>query len=147
MLEYFFDYDDGDFIMGISDNTAMDSDGNLMVRMCDNMMMDMERGSMMRKLKRLHFIDYDIQSRNNIELKNANTKTMFAIIRTLFLHSKKIWQNVRIFLVSLSQEDYNIHIKTTKFFEVITRRKRRGNEKAFKCFISACHGLFTGGMR
>lgn len=43
MLKYFFDYDDGDFIMGISDNTAMDSDGNLMVRMCDNMMMDMER--------------------------------------------------------------------------------------------------------
>ena len=44
MCNRFFDYDDGDFIMGISDNTAMDSDGNLMVRMCDNMMMDMERG-------------------------------------------------------------------------------------------------------
>lgn len=29
----FFDYDDGDFAMSISDNMAMDSDGDLMMRM------------------------------------------------------------------------------------------------------------------
>ena len=29
----FFDYDDGDFAMSISDNMAMDSDGALMLRM------------------------------------------------------------------------------------------------------------------
>ena len=40
MSKYFFDYDDGDFIMSVSDNIAMDSEGNLMVCMCDNMMMD-----------------------------------------------------------------------------------------------------------
>ena len=28
----FFDYDDGDFAMSISDNMAMDSDGELMMR-------------------------------------------------------------------------------------------------------------------
>ena len=42
MSKYFFDYDDGDFIMSVSDNIAMDSEGNLMVCMCDNMMMDMQ---------------------------------------------------------------------------------------------------------
>ncbi len=44
MSKYFFDYDDGDFIMSVSDNIAMDSEGNLMVCMCDNMMMDMQHG-------------------------------------------------------------------------------------------------------
>ena len=36
----FFDYDDGDFAMSISDNMAMDSDGDLMLRMGDHMAMD-----------------------------------------------------------------------------------------------------------
>ena len=40
----FFDYDDGDFAMSISDNMAMDSDGNLMMRMGDHMAMDMDTG-------------------------------------------------------------------------------------------------------
>lgn len=39
-----FDFEDGDFIFTISDNTAMDSDGNLMLRMSDNMSMDMDSG-------------------------------------------------------------------------------------------------------
>lgn len=32
MCNRFFDYDDGDFAMSISDNMAMDSDGDLMMR-------------------------------------------------------------------------------------------------------------------
>lgn len=42
MSKHFFDYDDGDFAMSISDNMAMDTDGNLMMRMGDNMAMDMD---------------------------------------------------------------------------------------------------------
>ena len=49
MIKQFFDYDDGDFVMAISDNMAMDSDGNLMMRMSDNMAMDMDSGD-------IHFI-------------------------------------------------------------------------------------------
>ena len=49
MIKRFFDYDDGDFGMSISDNMAMDSDGNLMMRMSDNMAMDMDSGD-------IHFI-------------------------------------------------------------------------------------------
>ena len=33
MCNRFFDYDDGDFAMRISDSMAMDFDGNLMMRM------------------------------------------------------------------------------------------------------------------
>ena len=46
MSKHFFDYDDGDFAMSISDNMAMDTDGNLMMRMGDNMAMDMESGEL-----------------------------------------------------------------------------------------------------
>ncbi len=35
MSKHFFDYDDGDFVFSISDNTAMDSDGDLLIRMSD----------------------------------------------------------------------------------------------------------------
>lgn len=49
MGKRFFDYEDGDFAMTISDNMAMDSDGNLMMRMSDTMAMDMESGD-------VHFI-------------------------------------------------------------------------------------------
>ena len=49
MSKRFFDYDDGDFLMSISDNMAMDSDGNLMMRMSDNMAMDIDSGD-------IHFI-------------------------------------------------------------------------------------------
>ena len=44
MSKHFFDYDDGDFAMSISDNMAMDSDGDLMLRMGDHMAMDMDTG-------------------------------------------------------------------------------------------------------
>ena len=44
-----FDFDDGECLMSISDNMAMDSDGNLMMRMSDNMAMDMDSGD-------IHFI-------------------------------------------------------------------------------------------
>lgn len=49
MSKHFFDYDDGNFAMSISDNMAMDTDGNLMMRMGDNMAMDMDTGD-------IHFI-------------------------------------------------------------------------------------------
>lgn len=49
MSKHFFDYDDGDFAMSISDNMAMDTDGNLMMRMGDKMAMDMDTGD-------IHFI-------------------------------------------------------------------------------------------
>ena len=42
MSRRFFDYDDDDFAMSISDNMAMDSDGDLMMRMGDHMAMDMD---------------------------------------------------------------------------------------------------------
>ena len=44
MSKRFFDYEDGDFAMSISDNMAIDSNGDLMMRMADNMAMDMDTG-------------------------------------------------------------------------------------------------------
>ena len=44
MCNRFFDYDDGDFAMSISDSMAIDSDGNLMMRTGDHMAMDMDTG-------------------------------------------------------------------------------------------------------
>lgn len=44
MSRRFFDYDDDDFAMSISDNMAMDSNGDLMMRMGDHMAMDMDTG-------------------------------------------------------------------------------------------------------
>ena len=44
MSKHFFDYDDDDFAMSISDSIARDSDGNLMMRMGDYMAMDMNTG-------------------------------------------------------------------------------------------------------
>jgi len=44
MCNRFFDYDDGDFAMSISDSMAMDSEGDLMLRMGDHMAMDMDTG-------------------------------------------------------------------------------------------------------
>lgn len=43
-MKLFFDFDDGDFAMSISDSMAMDSDGDLMMRMGDHMAMDMDTG-------------------------------------------------------------------------------------------------------
>lgn len=39
-----FDYDDGDFLIEMSDNMAMDYDGHMMMRIGDNMAMDMDSG-------------------------------------------------------------------------------------------------------
>ena len=44
MCHRFFDYDDGDFVVSISDSMAMDSDGDLMMRMGDHMAIDMDTG-------------------------------------------------------------------------------------------------------
>ena len=59
MRKYFFDYDDENFAHTISRNMAIDSDGDLLMRIGDNMAMDMDSGG-------LHFIsgwlddrDYD----------------------------------------------------------------------------------------
>jgi len=46
MSKRFFDFDDGDFGMSISDNMAIDSNGDLMMRMSDNLAMDMGTGEM-----------------------------------------------------------------------------------------------------
>ena len=43
-MKLFFDFDDGDFSMSISDNVAMVSDGDLMLRMGDHMAVDMDTG-------------------------------------------------------------------------------------------------------
>lgn len=42
MCNRFFDDDDGDFAMSISDSMAIASDGNLMMRTGDHMAMDMD---------------------------------------------------------------------------------------------------------
>ena len=44
MSKRFFDYEDSDFAMSISDNMAIDSNGDLMMRMGNNMAMDMDTG-------------------------------------------------------------------------------------------------------
>ena len=44
MGKHFFDYDDGNFAHTISGNMAIDSDGDLLMRMGDNMAMDMDSG-------------------------------------------------------------------------------------------------------
>ena len=49
MSKNFFDFDDDDFGISISDNMAVDSEGNFMMRMSDNMAMDMDTGD-------IHFI-------------------------------------------------------------------------------------------
>lgn len=46
MSKRFFDFEDGDFGMSISDNMAIDSDGDFMMRMSDNMALDMDTGEM-----------------------------------------------------------------------------------------------------
>ena len=49
MSKNFFDFEDAEFGMSISDNMAVDSEGNFMMRMTDNMAMDMDTGD-------IHFI-------------------------------------------------------------------------------------------
>lgn len=49
MFRHFFDYEDGNFAHTISDKMAINTDGDLLMRMGDNMAMDMDSGE-------LHFI-------------------------------------------------------------------------------------------
>ncbi|MCM1101735.1 MAG: hypothetical protein NC079_06875 [Clostridium sp.] len=49
MGKTFFDYDDGNFACAFSDHMALSSDGDMLMRMGDNMAMDMDSGD-------LHFI-------------------------------------------------------------------------------------------
>ena len=46
MGKHFFDFEDGDFANSISGNMAIDSDGDLLMRMWDNMAMDMDSGEL-----------------------------------------------------------------------------------------------------
>lgn len=46
MGKHFFDFEDGDFCLSLSDNMAMDSDGNMMMRIGDNMAMNMDSGDL-----------------------------------------------------------------------------------------------------
>ena len=41
-----FDYDDGDFLIKMSDNMAVSYDGHMMMKFNDNMAMDMNSGEM-----------------------------------------------------------------------------------------------------
>ena len=49
MAKPIFDLEDSDFIFSTSGNMGFDSDGNMMMRMSDNMAMDMDTGE-------LHFV-------------------------------------------------------------------------------------------
>ena len=46
MSKYFFDFNNGNFAHSISDNIGIDSDGDLLMRMGDNMAMDMDSGEL-----------------------------------------------------------------------------------------------------
>ncbi|MDD6233558.1 MAG: hypothetical protein PUB17_00025 [Lachnospiraceae bacterium] len=43
-MKIFFDYDDDDMALPISDNMAMGADGDLLMHLSDNMAMDMDSG-------------------------------------------------------------------------------------------------------
>ena len=44
MEKFFYDFDDGEPAMSISDDIAMDFDGNPMMRIDENMALDMDTG-------------------------------------------------------------------------------------------------------
>ena len=46
MGKHFFDFEDGDFAHSISDNMAIGSDGDLLMRMGDNIAMDFDSGEL-----------------------------------------------------------------------------------------------------
>lgn len=45
-MRWFWDFDDDDFAVSVSDDLAMDSDGDLMMRMGDNLAMDLDSGDL-----------------------------------------------------------------------------------------------------
>ena len=46
MGKLILDYEDGDLIYTLSDQTAIDLDGHLMMKMNDNLVMDMDSGEL-----------------------------------------------------------------------------------------------------
>ncbi len=46
MSRSFWDMEDGDICISVSNNMAMDSDGHMMMRMSDHMAMDMDSGEL-----------------------------------------------------------------------------------------------------
>ena len=58
MGKHFFDYDDGNFAHTVSRSMAIDSDGDLLMRMGDNMAMDMDSGD-------IHFISGWLDDNDN----------------------------------------------------------------------------------
>lgn len=58
MGKHFFDYDDGNFAHAVSRSMAIDSDGDLLMRMGDNMAMDMDSGD-------IHFISGWLDDNDN----------------------------------------------------------------------------------
>ena len=46
MRRHFFDYQGGDFANTISNNMAIDSDGDLLMKIGDDMAMDMDSGEL-----------------------------------------------------------------------------------------------------
>lgn len=61
MGKHFFDFEDSDFAHSISDNMAIDSEGDLLMRMGDNMAMDMDSGELHMVLSRvMRKIDFGI---------------------------------------------------------------------------------------
>lgn len=46
MGKHIFDYEDGSFGMSLSGNMLIDSDGDLMMKMSDNTAMDMDSGEL-----------------------------------------------------------------------------------------------------
>ena len=45
-MRWFWDFDNDDFAVSVSDDLAMDSDGDLMMRMGDNLAMDLDSGDL-----------------------------------------------------------------------------------------------------
>ena len=45
-MRWFWDFDDDDFAVSVSDDLAMDSDGDLMMRTGDNLAMDLDSGDL-----------------------------------------------------------------------------------------------------
>lgn len=45
-MRWFWDFDDDDFAVPVSDNLALDSEGDFMMRLGDNLAMDLDSGDL-----------------------------------------------------------------------------------------------------
>ena len=75
----FFDFDDGDYGIELSDDMLMDSEGDLMTRMSDNMALDLNTGE-------LHFVsglssddDQSLISQKRASVSNETGAFSYAI--------------------------------------------------------------------